>query len=118
MFGTRRTQLAMLLAGVMVLAQATPSEAGLGFLFGGSHGSVTKGRSFHPRPLLSADQVRRFDPGSEILFVEGGRPVRAGKIVYHRDRAFAQRLLPPAQQVTRPPWRGRHQGCRPNRFQG
>ncbi len=32
-----------------------------------------------------------------ILFVESGRPVRAAKIVYHAEPAFAARLRPPVE---------------------
>ncbi len=65
-------------------------------LLGGGHGSITKGRSLHARPLLSADEIRRLDRADEILFLEGARPVRARKIVYFTDRGFVSRRLPPS----------------------
>jgi type IV secretion system protein VirD4 len=94
--------------GTYTDAQATRSRSMP--LFGGGHGSITKGQSLHARPLISIDQIRRLDRATEILFVEGARPVRARKIVYYRDRAFLSRRLPPVAVeavpvVRHPPFR-------------
>jgi type IV secretion system protein VirD4 len=62
----------------------------------GKAGHVTRSKSPQRRELMTPDEVRRLDPGQEILFVEAARPIKAEKIVYFKDKMFTARLLKPA----------------------
>ncbi|MGE5515176.1 MAG: conjugal transfer protein TraG [Bacteroidota bacterium] len=46
------------------------------------------------RPLLTAGEVMQLDPADELVLVSGCPPIRAKKLRYYRERAFAGRVLP------------------------
>ena len=67
-----------------------------------SSGRSTRDTSQTGRDLLMPQEVAQLPPDTEILLVEGRRPVRAGKIVYYRDPALrrrAHRRAPPVPRL-------------------
>ncbi len=57
-------------------------------------GSISISTAFYARQLMKPDEVRQLSRSQEVIFVENARPVKARKIVYHKDSAFKARLLP------------------------
>ena len=62
----------------------------------GGFGWATKTTGYTGRDLMLPEQVRQLNRNKEIIFKEGTRPVIAKKIRYFREKAFKQRLHPPA----------------------
>ncbi|WP_342629757.1 conjugal transfer protein TraG [Nguyenibacter vanlangensis] len=48
-----------------------------------------------PRPLLTPGEVMQLPATDEIVMIAGLPPIRARKLRYYEDRAFAGRVLPP-----------------------
>ncbi|WP_232494853.1 conjugal transfer protein TraG [Novosphingobium kaempferiae] len=46
------------------------------------------------RPLLTPGEVMQLSPADELVLVSGQPPIRAKKLRYYEDPAFAQRVLP------------------------
>ena len=47
------------------------------------------------RALLTPGEVMQLPPSDELVLVSGAPPIRASKLRYYEDRAFAGRVLPP-----------------------
>lgn len=54
------------------------------------HDSTHESRTSQERPLISAQELRRFPKDEVILMPRGGYPIRAGHIVWYRHRYFGQ----------------------------
>ena len=74
--------------GTKTIRTASRSEPG-GF------GWATKTTGYARRELMLPEEVRQFRATQEIIFKEGARPVKAGKLRYYKDRQLKARLLPP-----------------------
>lgn len=66
--------------------------------FGFSHNtSAGKGGSVNQnymgKPLLNQDEVMRLNKKKEIVMVEANAPIMANKVVYYKDKTFADRQL-------------------------
>lgn len=59
--------------------------------------SPTVNTSDQPRRLMLAQEIKEMGADRMILFYEGLRPVFAHRVVYYRDKSFANRLLPPPE---------------------
>ena len=51
------------------------------------------------RALLTPGEVMQLPPSDELVLVSGAPPIRAQKLRYYEDRAFAGRVLPPPALV-------------------
>ncbi|MEZ5656274.1 MAG: conjugal transfer protein TraG [Sphingobium sp.] len=51
------------------------------------------------RALLTPGEVMQLPPSDELVLVSGAPPIRAQKLRYYEDRAFAERVLPPPALV-------------------
>ena len=58
-------------------------------------GHLMVSRQETARPLLTPGEVMQLPPSDELVMVAGLPPIRARKIRYYEDRAFAGRVLPP-----------------------
>lgn len=67
---------------------------------GGRGGQITL--SDQRRPLLLPQEVKELRNETALIFYEGLRPIRCGKIRYFRDRRFMERLMPPPVQPIAP----------------
>jgi type IV secretion system protein VirD4 len=55
-----------------------------------AHDSTHESRTAQERPLISAQELRRFPKNEVILMPRGGYPIRARHIVWYRHRYFGQ----------------------------
>ncbi len=58
---------------------------------------ATKTTSLQEKPLMSADKIMRLNKSKEILFCDADYPVLCNKIVYYKDPAFKNRVMPPPE---------------------
>lgn len=54
------------------------------------HDTTHESRTAQERPLISAQELRRFPKNEVILMPRGGYPIRAGHITWYRHRYFGQ----------------------------
>ena len=57
----------------------------------------TRTTSLQEKPLMSADKIMRLNKKKEILFCDADYPVLCNKIVYYKDPAFKDRIMPPPE---------------------
>ena len=70
----------------------TSTSRPAGALFGGV---TTKGEREIHRPVLDTGMVRELPADTELVFVNGTKPIKARKLQYDREPIFRGRLLPP-----------------------